>query len=199
MCWRCKLASAATNWGADFSTRFLPQAVRIVTAIRHTQNRQITTLPVSGDDIGSFFREKDRSSASSSAATQWIPRAVLLDMEPKVIDSLVRSRRHVDKIQNSCARRSTDFSKKDRAATARPTLPWRYDANRTVCHQVGSGNNWALGYNIHGAKFGAAAMNVIRREMECSGSLWSREFGLGSVRVTSRSSWMPIRAKASLA
>ena len=101
-------------------------------------------------------------------------------MEPKVIDSLVRSRRHVDKTQNSGARQPNEYCKHTRAA---PALHWRYDAHRTLCHQIGSGNNWALGYNVHGAKFGAAAMEVIRREMECSGSIWCQRFGFSCVAV----------------
>ena len=126
-------------------------------------------------DFGSYFREKECSSSATCVETQWVPRAVLLDMEPKVINSLVRSRRHVDKIQNSGASPST--GKHDRAVPVRPKLSWRYEPERTLCHQIGSGNNWALGYNVHGAEFGEAAMDVIRREMECSGLIFSKISG----------------------
>ena len=128
-------------------------------------------LAYPASDVRSFFREKSHKNPATSTKTQWVPRAVLLDMEPKVINSLVRSRRHVDKVQNSGASPST--GKHDRAVPARPKFSWHYEVERTLCHQIGSGNNWALGYNVHGAEFSEAALDVVRREMECSGLIFS--------------------------
>ena len=48
--------------------------------------------------------------------------ALLVDMEPKVIDSIVEKKK-----------------------------PWyEYDRKYAVCREEGSGNNWAYGFNVHG-------------------------------------------------
>ena len=77
-----------------------------------------------------FFREPHRDEdsdagfnsddvASTSSRKTPVARAVLIDMEPKVVQASVRR--------------------------ARKTGRWRYDGDRTLAFQSGSGNNWARG------------------------------------------------------
>eukprot|EP00106_Octopus_bimaculoides_P001049 XP_014768491.1 PREDICTED: tubulin delta chain-like [Octopus bimaculoides] len=67
-------------------------------------------------------------------------RAVMVDMEPKVI-------------AQTCQ-------------LARRSGLWRYPANQQVCHQRGSGNNWANGFLSCGPKAKETVMNMIRKEAE---------------------------------
>lgn len=56
-----------------------------------------------------------------------MPNAVLVDMEPKVIQKCIKS----------------DYKSSDNF------VKWRYDSSATVYRQGGSGNNWALGYQYY--------------------------------------------------
>ncbi|EQC31617.1 hypothetical protein, variant [Saprolegnia diclina VS20] len=67
-------------------------------------------------------------------------RAVLIDMEPKVV-----------------------MQCQDRAAASGR---WQYDRTNSVCQQSGSGNNWAHGYTVHGAASAEAILDVLQREVE---------------------------------
>ncbi|XP_015281765.1 PREDICTED: tubulin delta chain [Gekko japonicus] len=67
-------------------------------------------------------------------------RAVLVDMEPKVIGQTL-----------SVALRSGS---------------WKYDHQSHFCQKQGSGNNWANGYCIHGPKHKEAIMNLVQKEAE---------------------------------
>ncbi len=70
-------------------------------------------------------------------------RAVLIDMEPKVIE-------------NTCAK-----------ALKRQGLgSWAYDPAQTICRDRGSGNNWAAGFNEHGPACLADITDAVRREVE---------------------------------
>ncbi|XP_077168596.1 tubulin delta chain [Paroedura picta] len=69
-----------------------------------------------------------------------VARAVLVDMEPKVIGQTL-----------SVALRSGS---------------WKYDHQSHFCQKQGSGNNWANGYCIHGPKHKEAIMNLIQKEAE---------------------------------
>ena len=71
-----------------------------------------------------------------------IARAVLIDMEPKVIQSCLDSPRQ-----------------------------FRYDAARTFARQSGSANNWAFGYHVHGPASRDAILDRMRREAECADRL----------------------------
>ena len=91
-----------------------------------------------------FFRSGDgaaRPSSSSSSSSSPTARAVLIDMEPKVIASSLKR-----------ARRSSHR--------------WRYDANSALAFQSGSGNNWARGYNTYGGLVRDEALELVRREAE---------------------------------
>jgi tubulin delta len=68
-----------------------------------------------------------------------IPNAVLIDMEPKVVNSCLNLKR-----------------------------PWQFDSSSVFCQQEGSGNNWAFGYNMHGVKWKEIILDKIRRNMERS-------------------------------
>lgn len=69
-----------------------------------------------------------------------VARAVLIDMEPKVIHASLRR--------------------------AKRTNRWAYDPSQTLAFQSGSGNNWARGYNTYGASAREAALGLVRREAE---------------------------------
>ncbi|NXC99392.1 TBD protein, partial [Certhia brachydactyla] len=69
-----------------------------------------------------------------------IARAVLVDMEPKVISQTL-----------SMAARSGH---------------WKYNSHSHFCQKQGSGNNWANGYCVHGPRHKEAIMNLVQREAE---------------------------------
>jgi tubulin delta len=64
-------------------------------------------------------------------------RAILIDMEPKVVNQCL----------SSCK-------------------SWEYDPQSSFCQQEGSGNNWALGYNVHGSKWVETILDRCRRQLE---------------------------------
>ncbi|XP_050764957.1 tubulin delta chain isoform X2 [Gymnogyps californianus] len=67
-------------------------------------------------------------------------RAVLVDMEPKVISQTL-----------SMAARSGC---------------WKYDDRSHFCQKQGSGNNWANGYSVHGPRHKEVIMNLVQKEAE---------------------------------
>nr|XP_034995922.1 tubulin delta chain isoform X2 [Zootoca vivipara] len=67
-------------------------------------------------------------------------RAVLVDMEPKVIGQTL--------------------------STASRSGTWNYDHRSHFCQKQGSGNNWANGYCVHGPKHKETIMNLVRKEAE---------------------------------
>uniref|UniRef100_A0A8V1ALC7 Tubulin delta chain n=1 Tax=Gallus gallus TaxID=9031 RepID=A0A8V1ALC7_CHICK len=69
-----------------------------------------------------------------------VARAVLVDMEPKVISQTL-----------SIAARSGH---------------WKYDDQSHFCQKQGSGNNWANGYSVHGPRNKEVIMNLVQKEVE---------------------------------
>uniref|UniRef100_A0A8C0BCE4 Tubulin delta chain n=1 Tax=Buteo japonicus TaxID=224669 RepID=A0A8C0BCE4_9AVES len=69
-----------------------------------------------------------------------VARAVLVDMEPKVISQTL-----------SMAARSGY---------------WKYDDRSHFCQKQGSGNNWANGYSVHGPRHKEVIMNLVQKEAE---------------------------------
>uniref|UniRef100_A0A8C3UIZ5 Tubulin delta chain n=1 Tax=Catharus ustulatus TaxID=91951 RepID=A0A8C3UIZ5_CATUS len=69
-----------------------------------------------------------------------VARAVLVDMEPKVISQTL-----------SMAARSGH---------------WKYSNHSHFCQKQGSGNNWANGYSVHGPRHKEAIMNLVQKEAE---------------------------------
>ncbi|KPP65580.1 tubulin delta chain-like, partial [Scleropages formosus] len=78
-----------------------------------------------------FFREHNEASYA---------RAVLVDMEPKVITHAV--------------------------ATAAKSSTWKYEDGSYFCQKQGSGNNWANGFCVHGPRHEEAVSDLIRRQVE---------------------------------
>jgi tubulin delta len=79
---------------------------------------------------------------SGSRAAEWAQRtarAVLVDMEPRVIDECLRGSRR---------RR------------------WRYDPGASLRLEGGSGNNWAQGFCSHGPRVRERLIDLVRREVE---------------------------------
>ncbi len=83
-----------------------------------------------------FFRQQDPEDGKAKPAA----RAVLLDMEPKVVQAAMQA-----------ARRSSS--------------QWQYATNSGFTQQSGSGNNWARGYMGYGQCFSDAACELVRREV----------------------------------
>ncbi|XP_064619118.1 tubulin delta chain-like [Lineus longissimus] len=67
-------------------------------------------------------------------------RAVMVDMEPKVISQTMQD--------------------------AKKSGKWTYDPKQSFCQKRGSGNNWANGFCGHGPKARDSVMNLVRREVE---------------------------------
>lgn len=74
-----------------------------------------------------------------------VARAVLVDMEPKVINQTLS--------KAACSGR------------------WKYGQHSCFCQKQGSGNNWAYGYSVHGPRHEESIMNLIRKEVEKCESL----------------------------
>lgn len=70
----------------------------------------------------------------------FVSRAVLIDMEPKVISQTLSMAAHSGK--------------------------WRYSAKSQFSQKQGSGNNWANGFYVHGPKHKDFIMNLVRKEAE---------------------------------
>ena len=83
-----------------------------------------------------FFRQQDPEDGKTKPAA----RAVLLDMEPKVVQAAMQA-----------ARRSSS--------------QWQYGTTSGFTQQSGSGNNWARGYMAYGQRFSDAACELVRREV----------------------------------
>ncbi|NXL25045.1 TBD protein, partial [Setophaga kirtlandii] len=69
-----------------------------------------------------------------------VARAVLVDMEPKVISQAL--------------------------SMAASSGLWRYSSHSHFCQKQGSGNNWANGYCVHGPRHKEAIMELVQREAE---------------------------------
>ncbi|KAI5620747.1 tubulin delta chain [Silurus asotus] len=79
-----------------------------------------------------FFRE--------DAEGALVARAVLIDMEPKVIAQTI--------------------------AKASGSGKWRYGEKSHFCQKQGSGNNWANGYYVHGPQHKDVVEDLVRQEVE---------------------------------
>ena len=116
-----------------------------------------------------FFREPSRraaSDASDGAGAVPTARSVLIDMEPKVVQSTIRR--------------------------AKKTGRWQYDPKGTLAFQSGSGNNWARGYNTYGAQVRDVVLDLVRRETEAcdhsGGFLLVQSMAGGTAPVSARTS-----------
>ncbi|XP_068934282.1 tubulin delta chain isoform X4 [Petaurus breviceps papuanus] len=74
-----------------------------------------------------------------------VARALLIDMEPKVISQTLLKAAHSGR--------------------------WKYGQHSYFCQKQGSGNNWAYGYSVHGPKHEESIMNLIQKEVETYDSL----------------------------
>lgn len=71
------------------------------------------------------------------------PNALLIDTEPKVIDSLLNPDPKFPEYSN-----------------------FKYDPSKAVFMQQGSGNNWAYGYSTNGVKLHSVIFEKLRKLME---------------------------------
>ncbi|KAM6163195.1 tubulin delta chain [Rhynchocyon petersi] len=84
-----------------------------------------------------FFSEEENGAL--------VARALLVDMEPKVINQTL--------------------------SKAAQSGHWKYSQCACFCQKQGSGNNWAYGYSVHGPRHEESIMNLIRKEVEKCDSL----------------------------
>ncbi|XP_078599562.1 tubulin delta chain-like [Branchiostoma floridae x Branchiostoma japonicum] len=90
-----------------------------------------------------FFNTEEPSGETRVSCSQQVlptARAVMVDMEPKVIQQTIQESKKSGK--------------------------WRYCEKAQFCQKRGSGNNWAHGYGHHGPKARDAVMDIVQREVE---------------------------------
>jgi tubulin delta len=85
-----------------------------------------------------FSDENERSKDCATTA-----RAVLIDMESKVVNKLLR-----------------------RENKATNGFDWRFREKNSFTLKKGSGNNWSYGYCVNGPKSEEKIMDIVRRECE---------------------------------
>lgn len=90
-------------------------------------------------EMAHLFRYSPSTSNGGDDGGRLIPRCVLIDMEPKVIENAVA------------------FSKRSKL--------WSYDDGNAVWQQSGSANNWAYGYAVHSQVVGDRISEAIRHEV----------------------------------
>lgn len=81
--------------------------------------------------------------------TELRPRAVLVDMEPKVVRRCLEPR---------------PLPASDALFSEWPL--WRYRPEQTYVHKCGSGNNWAYGYNVHAPRCWPHVAEIVRKQLE---------------------------------
>uniref|UniRef100_K3WCH0 Tubulin/FtsZ GTPase domain-containing protein n=1 Tax=Globisporangium ultimum (strain ATCC 200006 / CBS 805.95 / DAOM BR144) TaxID=431595 RepID=K3WCH0_GLOUD len=113
-----------------------------------------------------FFRSAASYASDCSIATsdddKRAARAVLIDMEPKVIQQCLKQTSAVPARRTMTSRvLSSPLSPLQSAG-----LQWQYDASNTFTKQSGSGNNWAYGYTVHGTQNQSDLLDLIQTELE---------------------------------
>lgn len=93
-------------------------------------NASPASQAIAGDVFFSYNSKKEKYEA----------RSVLIDMEPKVINECLSSKKKEDL--------------------------WDYNKSMCLTKQEGSGNNWAYGHNIHGADCRESVLNLLRTQLE---------------------------------
>ena len=96
-----------------------------------------TFLPFGDSALDCFFRPNTKHPNSPMIA-----RALLIDMEPKVVFQTLNS------------------------SNKKPNRLFEYDLNNAYHKQSGSANNWAFGFNNHGPKSHDDLLELIRKEVE---------------------------------
>ena len=93
------------------------------------------------ESLHPFFHTPSSSSSSSSSSSLPTARAILVDTEPKVIDTVL--------------------------SASRPS--WRYrPSSSLVLSQGGAANNWARGYSLINTPHVASVVDLVRQDMERS-------------------------------
>eukprot|EP01051_Picozoa_sp_SAG22_P011529 SAG22_NODE_1118_length_5518_cov_1.906994_4_plen_581_part_00 len=100
-----------------------------------------------------FFREgTSPSDTAESEGHEAVARAVMVDMEPKVI-------------QETQSRVQQHSAPSGGGGSGVP-LRWRYPAGAQFAKAGGSGNNWAMGYAEHAPGVREPVLELVRREAE---------------------------------
>ena len=91
----------------------------------------------------------------SGSRTELRPRAVLVDMEPKVV------RRCLEGVPRCRSRLPAS-----RALSSSAWPSWKYRPEQAYVHKCGSGNNWAYGYNVHAPRCWPHVAEIVRKQLE---------------------------------
>ncbi|KAM9469174.1 tubulin delta chain [Clarias gariepinus] len=94
----------------------------------------------SGANAKTYKQCSDERFFSENPDGALVARAVLIDMEPKVISQAITK--------------------------ASSSGKWRYGEKSHFCQKQGSGNNWANGFCVHGPQHKDAVEDLVRREVE---------------------------------
>ena len=122
----CQIGQCGNQLGEAVLTKVVQEALGA------TETHQLSTLDT-------FFR----FSNSKKSKTNLLANSLLIDMEPKVIDRLLSTKKN----------------------------GWEYDRKLAICKQEGSGNNWAYGFNEHGKESGVEILSKLRGLVESLDSL----------------------------
>mmetsp|Transcript_18963 Transcript_18963/g.52904 ORF Transcript_18963/g.52904 Transcript_18963/m.52904 type:complete len:371 (-) Transcript_18963:761-1873(-) len=98
--------------------------------------------------LHTFFREEDSMHGATHCA-----RAVLMDMEAKVISATLRSPTAIQ-------------AQAEHAGLGQSSLAWRYNSKGSFHQQSGCGNNWAAGFHTYAPQFREHIIELIQKEVE---------------------------------
>uniref|UniRef100_A0A0G4HD30 Tubulin delta chain n=1 Tax=Chromera velia CCMP2878 TaxID=1169474 RepID=A0A0G4HD30_9ALVE len=109
-----------------------------------------------------FFQERERWKGGERDGQSELPspeedrervaRAVLIDMEPKVV--------------RACLRKHTQGCTAVNSREREKRLRWRYNPRSSFCQQSGSANNWAHGFYKHGPAVEAQLLEKLKVQLE---------------------------------
>lgn len=98
-----------------------------------------------------FFRDSDDQQGGGVSAS--VARAVLVDMEPKVVQQCLQPL--------AAAPQSIQKPSGRQRASASP-LTWAYDRRNAFTRQSGAGNNWAFGFKVLGTQAEEELLELIQ-------------------------------------
>uniref|UniRef100_A0A7S0YA75 Tubulin delta chain n=1 Tax=Polytomella parva TaxID=51329 RepID=A0A7S0YA75_9CHLO len=124
----------------------------------HTLGEELSSNDYGTQVVSEFFRPNPAVTSSADVSSRNRPllaRALLVDMEPKVVDAAYSSTS-----LPSCS-----------PEPSHPAWWWSYARANRLCQQGGSGNNWSLGFHGFGPSMETPLLDLVRKEVEHCDSL----------------------------
>ena len=122
------------------------------------------------DLVERFFHERlPPLGASASSQTTHHARAVLVDMESKVVDRV--SEEAASAARQSQRRHLRHGQSGSNEEDNTESFNWSFNPQRTFCQKMGSGNNWANGYYNYGPQCKDDIVEMVRKEVETCDSV----------------------------